>query len=49
MGTQRVYATKNAGKNVERESPPQSPQVPISLFVEQVTNMEFRDAFQALT
>ncbi|WMV29627.1 hypothetical protein MTR67_023012 [Solanum verrucosum] len=49
MSTRRTYARRIAGENVEQEAPPQAPVATVDLFVEKVTNVEFRAAFQVLS
>jgi len=46
MTTQRAYARRTKGEDVGQGAPPQAPQDSFDPLTEQVTNAEFRTAFQ---
>uniref|UniRef100_M1DHJ3 Gag-pol protein n=1 Tax=Solanum tuberosum TaxID=4113 RepID=M1DHJ3_SOLTU len=48
MTTQRDFARRNEGDNVDQEALPQAPQALVDPLTEQVTNVEFKAAFLVL-
>lgn len=48
MARQRAYIRRNVTENVKQEASSQDPQVLVDPFVDKMTTVEFKDAFQVL-